>query len=174
MNEHFITKMRKNSSDKSLIDRILNALVNILSIIYMHFHFPTYSNGLKDIGRYVGYDWTEPNASGLQSIVWRVRCESNNDESWKHKILTYNIEDCLALKIVTETLRRFLPTTNVEKNPNGNESSSLAVGFVEDIEKLSDYHTWSAVDFVQPSFEFINKRAYFDYQRERDLYNQWC
>jgi predicted RecB family nuclease len=163
----FITKMRKTSPDKALVDRILNALVNMLSIIYTHFYFPTYSNGLKDIGRYVGYNWTEPNASGLQSIVWRINWESNNDESWKHKILTYNIEDCLALKKVTETLRRFLSTTNVEKNPNEDESSSLAVGFVEDIEKLSDYHTWRAVDFVQPEFEFINKRAYFDYQRER-------
>jgi len=165
----FITKMRKASPNKPLVDSILNALVNILSIIYTHFYFPTYSNGLKDIGRYVGFNWTEPNASGLQSIVWRVRWESNNHESllWKLKILTYNIEDCLALKIVTETLRRISPTTNVEKKPICDDLISLAIGFVEDIEKLSDYHKWSTVDFVQPEFEFINKRAYFDYQRER-------
>ena len=163
----FITKMRKVSPNKLLVDRILNALVNILSIIYAHFYFPTYSNGLKDVGRYMGYSWTEPNASGLQSIVWRIHWESSNHENWKHKILTYNIEDCLALKIVTETLRKMSPTTNNEKGSKSQDFNSLAIGFVEDIEKLSDYHKWSAVDFVQPEFKFINKRAYFDYQRER-------
>ena len=163
----FIKKMKKASSDKLLIDQILNALVNVLSIIYPHIYFPTYSNGLKDIAKFLGFSWTEKYASGLQSIVWRSQWEASYNDSWKHKLLTYNLEDCIALKIVTETIRRILSTTSSEKESfvvNGNHQS---VDFVENIEKRSDYRKWKKINFAQPEFEFINKSAYFDYQRER-------
>lgn len=157
----FIKKMQKASPDKALIDQILNALVNILSIIYAHIYFPTYSNGLKDIGKYLGFSWTELNASGLQSIVWRAKWEISQDYTWKYKLLTYNIEDCTALKIVTEKIRQ-ISVTNSSENIN-----DQSVGFVDNIEKLSDYRKWNNINFAQSEFEFINKRAYFDYQRER-------
>ncbi|MGK7914678.1 MAG: TM0106 family RecB-like putative nuclease [Prochloraceae cyanobacterium] len=163
----FIRKMKKASLDKALIERILNALVNTLSLIYAHIYFPTYSNGLKDIGKYLGFSWTESDASGLQSIVWRAKWETSYDDSWKYKLLTYNIEDCLALKIVTETIRRILATTSSEKESFVDDVKHLSVGFVEDLEKLSDYHKWKKINLAQPEFEFINRRAYFDYQRER-------
>ena len=35
------------------------------------------------------------------------------------------------------------------------------------MEKLSDFHTWGKVPFVHPDYEYINKCAYFDYQRDR-------
>ena len=40
--------------------------------IYAHVYFPVYSNGLKDVAGYLGFSWTEPDASGLQSLVWRA------------------------------------------------------------------------------------------------------
>ncbi len=163
----FIKKMTKASQDKALIERILNALVNTLSLIYEHIYFPTYSNSLKDIAKYLGFSWTESDASGLQSIVWRAKWENSYDDSWKDKLLTYNLEDCIALKIVTETIRRILTTTSSEKESFLDERIHQSVGFVEDIEKLSDYHNWNNINFAQPEFKFINRRAYFDYQRER-------
>jgi predicted RecB family nuclease len=50
----FIKRMRKVAQSQDLVDRILSALVNTLSLIYAHIYFPTYSNGLKDIGTCVG------------------------------------------------------------------------------------------------------------------------
>ena len=73
----FITRMRKVAKRKKLVDKILNALVNVLALMYSQVYFPTYSNGLKDIGRYVGCTWTDPEASGLQSIAWRIQWESD-------------------------------------------------------------------------------------------------
>jgi predicted RecB family nuclease len=55
----------------STIQRIINNSVNILSIIYPSVYFPTYSNGLKEIANYLGFNWTDEDASGLQSIIWR-------------------------------------------------------------------------------------------------------
>src|SRR5438128_9620844 len=65
----FLRRMRKVAKRKKLVDRILNALVNILSVVYAHIYFPTYSNSLKEIGKSVGCAWTASDASGIQSIV---------------------------------------------------------------------------------------------------------
>ncbi len=90
--EHaFIKRMRKVAQSTDLVDRILNALVNTLSVIYAHIYFPTYSNGLKDIGKCIGYAWTERDASGIQSIVWRSWWDVSHGDGWKQKLLTYNV-----------------------------------------------------------------------------------
>ena len=67
----FLKRLLKQTRRKAIADRVLNALFNVLSVIYGHVYFPTYSNGLKDIGRCLGCSWSEPDASGIQSIVWR-------------------------------------------------------------------------------------------------------
>ena len=70
------------------MDRVLKALVNPLSLIYSHIYFPTYSNGLKDVGACLGCSWTEPDSSGVQSLVWRGRWEATHSEKWKQKLIT--------------------------------------------------------------------------------------
>ena len=39
---------------------------NLLSLIYARIYFPTFSNGLKDIARYLGFQWLGSPASGLE------------------------------------------------------------------------------------------------------------
>jgi hypothetical protein len=94
--------MRKRAKKKATADRVLNSLVNVLSLVYAHFYFPTYSNGLKEVGACLSCSWSDPDASGVQSVVWRRRWESTRDEQWKQKLMTYNLEDCAALKRVAE------------------------------------------------------------------------
>jgi hypothetical protein len=106
--------MRKEAKRKRLVDRILDALVNVLSVIYPHLYFPTYSNSLKEIGRYLGCAWSAADASGLQSIVWRAQWEAGAGEEWKRKLTRYNLDDCTALKTVTEQLRRIISKTKTE------------------------------------------------------------
>ena len=64
---------------KDLIDRALDKAVNVLSVIHACVYFPTFSNGLKDVGRYLGCTWTDEDASGLQSLVWRARWEQTSE-----------------------------------------------------------------------------------------------
>ena len=97
-----LKRMRKVVKRKKFVDRLLANAVNVLSAIHASVYFPTFSNGLKDVGRYLGCTWTDENASGLQSLVWRARWEESRDAVWKDKLLTYNAEDCAALRKVTE------------------------------------------------------------------------
>src|SRR5205823_2346738 len=86
----------------SMAPQILARVVNVLSLVHAHIYFPTYSNGLKGIGRYLGFRWTTPDASGLQSIVWRKKWEETGSPVFKDRLTTYNLEDCAALRLVTE------------------------------------------------------------------------
>lgn len=163
----FITKMKKIVKRKKPVDKILNNLVNILSLIYAHIYFPTYSNSLKDISRYLGFSWTDPNASGIQSVVWRMQWESTLNDDLKQKLIIYNIEDCLALKKVTELIQIIIFQSNSGDVAKNEDKARPDITILQDVEKLSDFSKWGRVTFVHKDYEYINKCAYFDYQRER-------
>ena len=45
--------------------------VNLLTFVFAHIYFPTFSNGLKEIAGYLGFRWPGSPTSGLEAIVWR-------------------------------------------------------------------------------------------------------
>jgi predicted RecB family nuclease len=154
----FIARMRHQARSKKRIDAILSALTNVLTIIYPHFYFPTYSNGLKEIAGHLGCHWTEPDASGVESVVWRKNWEKTGDASWKARLIQYNREDCEALRRLCDFL-----TDAPNCSANGQLEASPRMASVAQLDKLARTATWSK--FQDSDFEFVNKRAYFDYQR---------
>src|SRR5262249_23183432 len=81
-----LKRMKKVVKRTKLVDRLLANAVNVLSVIHANVYFPTFSNGLKDIGRHLGCAWTAEDAAGLQSLVWRARWEQTRDPGWKDKL----------------------------------------------------------------------------------------
>jgi len=79
-------------------------LVNVNRYIYGKVYFPVRSNGLKDIGYFIGARWTSPHASGLQSLVWRHQWEQTRNAIYRELLVTYNREDCQALKLLVDEL----------------------------------------------------------------------
>ncbi len=163
----FLKRMTRASAGKTLVDKLLPRLVNTLSVLYSYFYFPTYSNGLKDIGNYLGCTWTERDASGISSMVWRSRWESTRDDSWKKTLLSYNLEDCAALKKVTELIY-----TIEANNGSGKEglvlgNGTLPVSLVQDVDKLTQNRKWGRVAYYHAEYDYINNCAYFNYQRDR-------
>ena len=80
-------------------------LVNVNSFVFGKVYFPTRSNTLKDLGEFVGATWTAPDASGLQSIVWRFEWEASKNDALKERIIAYNLEDCQALRLLVSEVR---------------------------------------------------------------------
>ncbi|MBZ5619562.1 MAG: IS66 family transposase [Acidobacteriia bacterium] len=95
---------------------IVKRLVNINSQVYGKVYFPVRSNSLKVLGKFLGASWTEPDASGLQSLVWRYRWEMAGEAAYKQKLISYNAEDCQALRILTEELARLRTDADAELN----------------------------------------------------------
>jgi hypothetical protein len=156
----FFTRMRRHARRKKHVDAVLAALTNVLTIIFSHFYFPTFSNGLKDVSGCLGFHWSDLAASGIQSIVWRIRWENTRDECWKSKLIQYNSEDCVALRRVTEFL-----SDAVVGGATRQSAAIPRIASVTELDKLAQTVMWAK--FADEDFDFVNKRAYFDYQRSR-------
>jgi predicted RecB family nuclease len=87
---------------------VVNAVeqsLNLLSFLFGRVYFPTYSNGLKEVGAFVGARWEAPGASGVQSLVWRYKWEETHYGSFKQDLLAYNRDDCQAVRLLTAELK---------------------------------------------------------------------
>lgn len=110
------------------VTHIQSRLINIVNSIYGKIYFPVYSNGLKELGNYIGATWSSTNASGTQSLVWRHQWETTLQEEHKQLLITYNKEDCYALKLLTDKLSQIQESANVlteidfVNNPKRNSS----------------------------------------------------
>jgi predicted RecB family nuclease len=133
----FLKRMRKQARRKRFADRVLASTVNVLSVIYAHVHFPVHSNGLKQVGRHLGCSWAEPDASGLQSLVWRAGWERTADEAIKQKLLAYNLDDCAALKRVTEFLFQVAAGASSVGEPAGGPPPGPRLPDVQDADRLT-------------------------------------
>jgi predicted RecB family nuclease len=159
----FLKHMRErwtSPEDVAFVDCIVDGAVNLLSRMYGRIYFPTYSNGLKEIARWLGFEWTWAQASGGVALLLRRCWELTSDEEMRRKLITYNIEDCRAAEVVAGALVRICG--NVEDiGTTGLETvnvSSLEVGF---------QRTFGKFPSALPEFERINAAAYWDYQRSK-------
>jgi predicted RecB family nuclease len=144
------------------IDHLARSAVNILSVMYGRIYFPTYSNSLKEIARYLGYHWSDEAASGQSAIVWRLQWDSSRDPGLREKLIQYNTEDCEALHKVTNTVVHLsnAPADDVERLTDVVDTTTL--------KREHPYRfAFGNKDFSLPEFEHINKAAYWDHQRER-------
>jgi predicted RecB family nuclease len=139
--------------DVAFVDRLIETLVNLVGCIYGVIYFPTYSNSLKEVGRYLGFEWTWPLASGAAAPLLRRSWELDASEDLKRALIGYNLEDCRAATTVADALMRICDTGTAAINV-----ASLEVGF---------QRTFGKFDSALPEFKKINNAAYWDYQRSK-------
>jgi predicted RecB family nuclease len=150
------------------IDRILADSINVLAVIHAHVYFPVYSNSLKEVASFLGYQWSHADASGMLSIMWREMWELSHDPSLQERLICYNREDCLALKQVCDFVRSAVIRATSSELPDPIRPGGPTVAATKDI--LRRTRKW--VEYKRPTFaldEFAHasNSAYFDYQRER-------
>ena len=150
-------KKFKNAYENE-INLIIKSSVNLLALFRSDIYPPTYTNELKDIANFLGFRWSDENASGIQSIVWRKRWELSQDNGYQQRLIQYNIEDCLALKVIKNWLVNIAIKLEQEANTDFSK--------VEDL-KATSYLKFGKTDYQLSDFEKINKCAYFDYQRNK-------
>jgi predicted RecB family nuclease len=147
------------------LETILANSTNILSIISSHVYFPTNSNSLKEVAAFLGFHWSSVGASGLDSVVWREQWEDGRDDVLKAKLLQYNRDDCLALHAVTD----FIASITTHQGERQSKQSPFAeVVYTGELQPaMNRKHRFGKAEFCLPDFEFVNRCAYFDYQRDR-------
>ena len=72
--------------------------------ILKHTDWPLYSYSLKDIARYLGFNWRDKTPSGALSIQWFNEYLKDLDQTKLQRILDYNEDDCKATMIIKDFL----------------------------------------------------------------------
>jgi transposase len=141
---------KRYGNDENVIER---RLVNVNSLIFGRIYFPVRSNALKDLGAFLGATWTCPEASGLQSLVWRYYWNESQDEKYRNLLITYNEEDCKALLALTDKISDVIRTAD----------SLWNIDFADQPKKLAT----EIGNQVHEELEQMLKFAYADYSRNR-------
>ena len=165
---HYETTFRKiemcerygSPPEGSVAAKALAATLNLLTVIFARIYFPTHSNGLKARAKFVGFQWSIPNASGPLSVVWRSEWEQSRDQRLKQALITYNAEDCEALRLLTE----FVGTLSTPTGLSGMDTDCAV-----NVESLRPHLPFKLgkVQFQLPELEAVNRAAYWDYQRDK-------
>ena len=138
-------------------DDIAGRMVNVASQIFGKVYFPVRSNGLKEVGTFVGATWTSEEASGLRCLCWRDSWERTRSSEWKDRILKYNEEDCVALRLVTDRLSQL------------GEAATQADSPGIEITGRPKRRATGAGHHLHEQFEEIIEFAHFTYQKNRIL-----
>jgi predicted RecB family nuclease len=158
----FLKRMRRYSDqlgNEKILDQLISSSVNLLSLAYAQVYFPTYSNGLKDIARWLGFDWSQSEASGRQALIWRAQWDTTRDPTLKGKLIDYNQEDCQALQTVAEAI------ANVCSESPSTPTRPISVN-VSSLDRDPGLR-FGPLQYVAPDFKAINEAAYWDYQRNK-------
>jgi predicted RecB family nuclease len=147
------------------VDMILDRATNVLSAIHPHVYFPTYSNGLKEIGRFLGFQRAGGDATGLDSIVWRKSWDDNRDADIKARLVQYNQDDCRELRHISDFIRGLIPADSATAI-----APTTALKTIRTEELATDRPRWELFRPKEYAFEDLKKVAkcgYFDYQRDK-------
>lgn len=139
------------------VDKVLSRSLNVLALLSNSVYPPTYSNDLKTVAGYLGFEWADQDVSGSASIVIRQKWELDGLDTYKNTLIRYNLDDCEALKRTKDWLE---------------EISKRVMEGCDDVRRASDvqstsYHKWGAPKFELEELDAINKYSYFDYQRSK-------
>ncbi len=79
--------------------------IDMMKIVNDKTDWPLSSYSLKDICRYLGFQWDAEDASGAASIVW-MNDYLNGNKELKTKMLRYNQDDCMATYFLKQSLEK--------------------------------------------------------------------
>ena len=103
---HLTKLLDRHDFSESVRDRILDSLQDLYRIATRAFVFPTYRNGVKDIARFLGFQWRHADVDAKESMAL-YHCYVQDPDAHGEdiaKILDYNEDDCRATMVIKDWL----------------------------------------------------------------------
>jgi len=83
-----------------------------LSVVKSKTEWPTNDYSIKTLATYLGFKWRDKEPSGAASIEWYHRWVESNDSAIRQRILDYNEDDCIAMRVLLDAIEG-LPTKHI-------------------------------------------------------------
>jgi predicted RecB family nuclease len=100
---------------QQVIQPLLRRFVDLHELITQVATLPVESYALKNIARWMGFDWRDANANGAQSIYWYAQWLSTQERSYLDSIAVYNEDDCRATYHIKEWLVNFVQEAKTQE-----------------------------------------------------------
>lgn len=84
-----------------------NAIDLYFDIVLPCTDWPTNNYSVKTLAQLQGFKWRDPNPSGAASIQWFNEWCRDGDPNTLQRILDYNEDDCIAMRVLKDTLEPF-------------------------------------------------------------------
>jgi predicted RecB family nuclease len=151
---NFLRQMHKRHGGpppNSPAAKAIDSAHNLVSTIFARIYYPTYTNSLKEIAGYCGFNWPRGITTGIDTIALRETWLKHPDPAAKQQLIDYNTADCTALSIITQNILGLGQNTAIDTTRM----------------KRENLYGFGRNQFFLPELERINKAAYWDYQRQK-------
>ena len=79
--------------------------VDLYEIVEKNTEWPTNDHSIKTLAAYLGFKWRDTHPSGAASIEWYHRWIESGDDKVRKRILNYNEDDCVAMRVLLEGIK---------------------------------------------------------------------
>lgn len=100
---HLAKMINKYGIDEGMAEKVIGSMVDILQVAKNSVVFPTHSYSLKQVAGYLGFSWKDL-GNAKDSIALYLEFLESGNRQVLDKIITYNHDDCIALKRVKDFL----------------------------------------------------------------------
>ena len=77
-----------------------------LDVVKSKTEWPTNDYSIKTLATYLGFKWRDEEPSGAASIEWYHRWVEEGDVAIKQRILDYNEDDCIAMRVLLDAIQK--------------------------------------------------------------------
>jgi uncharacterized protein len=78
----------------------------LYDVVHGHTEWPTNDHSIKTLAVYLGFEWRDEEPSGAASIEWYHRWMESGDTAIRQRILDYNEDDCIAMRVLLDGIRQ--------------------------------------------------------------------
>jgi uncharacterized protein len=93
---------------QSVIQPLAARFIDLHELVTRVATLPVESYALKNMARWMGFDWRDSSANGAQSIYWYAQWLTTQDRSFLDAIAMYNEDDCRATYHIKDWLVAFV------------------------------------------------------------------
>jgi len=77
-----------------------------LDVVKSKTEWPINDDSIKTLATYLGFKWRDKEPSGAASIEWYHRWAQTGDVTIRQRILNYNEDDCVAMRVLLDAIQR--------------------------------------------------------------------
>jgi len=99
----YFSKLRHRYPDlKEQIERVLPHFIDLFKVFKRNIILPVFSYTLKEVAKFLGFNWHEPLIDGATSIMLFEKWKKTKKPILIERAIAYNSDDCKALMIIKD------------------------------------------------------------------------